>query len=84
MEPATQTAERESPEPKDEKQGTPLPSDRLSAISRRVQRLELQEHAQESSPWSKASLGAAFAVSLVSSLVLYGLYWAWTKLRGNP
>lgn len=61
-----------------------LPSDRLSALSRRVTALEMEDREQAASPWSRASLLASLAVSLVSSLVFGVLYLAWTKIRSTP
>lgn len=79
------TAERETnaepPEEKRADRSTPLPSDRLSSISRRVTALELEER-EHSSPWSRDSLLASLAVSAVSSLILGLLYLAWKMV--NP
>lgn len=73
-------AERETnAEPMPEKPGPALTSDRLSALSRRVTALEMEEREQKSSPWSRASLMASLAVSLVSSLIFGLVYLAWKK-----
>lgn len=71
-----------TPEPKEEKQATRLPSDAASEMDRRLSRLEERDDGEQSAI-SSTLIWMCVGISVAVVAVVAGIAWALNKYRSN-